>query len=145
MFLDQRHRSVSDIWRDVLWGMTRVAPFAVVFGGMSLIGELMGVEFAGFNIERTIIFYVVFGLLTGVVVGMLRPIAPTIRGSGIIGGVVGLPLALYVRILARGWGNWIFAEIIFFVVFVAICAACAIGFRRGYVRAEQRSRANGPP
>jgi hypothetical protein len=136
---------VSDIWRDAIWGVARVAPFVVIFGGMSLVGELMGVKFAGFDIERTIFFYVVFGLLTGVVVGMLRPIASTIWGSGVIGGIAGLPLALYVRILARGWDNWIPTEAIFFVVFVAICAACAIGFRRGYVRAEERSRTNGSP
>lgn len=144
MFLDHKHRSISDAWRDARWGVTRVAPFVIVFGGMSLIGEILGVKFAGFNIERTILFYVVFGLLTGVIVGMLRPIAPTVWGSGIIGGIVGLPLALYIRILARGWANWIPTEIIFFVVSAVGCAYCAVAFRRGYMRAEERSRSRGP-
>lgn len=144
MLLDKHHRSISDMWRDARWGVSRVAPFVVIFGGMSLVGELMGVEFAGFDLERTIFFYVAFGLLTGVVVGLLRPSASTMWGSGVIGGIVGLPIALYVRILARGWSDWLPTEIIFFVAFVAICAACAIGFRRGYVRAEERSRGEKP-
>lgn len=116
----------------------------IVFGGISLVGELLGVKFAGFDFERTIFMYIVFGLLTGLVVGMLRPIASTIWGAGVIGAIVGFPLAFFVRVLASGWDNWVPTEVIFFMLFMAICAACAIGFRRGYARAEERSRTGEP-
>jgi len=139
MPLNQTHRSLSDIGYDVRWGVNRVIPFVAVFGGMSLIGELIGVKFAGFNIERTIFFYGVFGLLTGLVVGLLRPIASTIWGAGVIGAVAGAPIGFYVLTLADGWGNWVPTEAVLLVVFMAICAFCAVGFRRGYARAEQRS------
>ncbi len=139
MPLGQTGRTLGDIGRDIHWGVTRVTPFVLAFGGLSLVGELLGVKFHGLNIQRTIFIYAVFGLLTGIVVGALRPIASTTWGAAVIGAVVGIPLAFYVRVLAIGLGDWNLADIFILLLFVSICAFCAVGFRRGYARAEQRS------
>lgn len=140
MPLGRESRTLGEIGRDIRWGVTHVTPFVLAFGGISLLGELLGVKFHGLNIQRTIFIYAVFGLLTGTVVGALRPIASTTWGAAVIGAIVGIPLAFYVRVLAVGLGDWNLSDIIILPLFISICAFCAVGFRRGYGRAEQRDR-----
>jgi len=143
MSLGRTSRTLSDVGRDVRWGVTYVTPFVVVFGGMSLVAELLGAELHGLNIQRIIFICIAFGLLTGATVGVLRPIASTIWGSAVIGTVVGIPLAFYVRFLAVGLSDWRLSDVIILPIFVAGCAFCAVAFRRGYMRAEERNRMNG--
>jgi hypothetical protein len=35
---------MKDIGRDLRWGVIRITPFVIVFGGMSLVGELLGAK-----------------------------------------------------------------------------------------------------
>jgi len=137
-------RSVVQIGQDIRWGIIRATPFVVFFGGIALVAELFGVKFAGLNIERTIFVYVTFGLLIGVLVGLFRPIILTFWGTGIIGAIIGVPLALYIRILAVGAGDWTLADIVIVLILIGACVVCALAFRRGYIRAEERSRMGRP-
>lgn len=143
MSLSHTRRSISDIWKDIRWGVMRVAPFVIFFGGIALVAELLGIKFAGLNIQRTVFIYVTFGLTIGVVVGGLRPVASTSWGSGLIGAVVGVPLALYIRILAVGANDWRVSDIVICSASIGCCIVCAIAFRRGYARAEEKSRTEG--
>ena len=140
MPLTCRRRSLSEFGHDIRWGLSRTAPFVLVFGGMSLVGELLGVKFPGFDIERTIFFYLVFGLLTGLLVGALRPIASTLWGAGVIGALVGLPIGIFIAALAGDLGRWDAVDTVLVLILDFISAACAVGFRRGYMHAEARSR-----
>lgn len=135
-------RSARTVVRDVWWGICGVAPFAAFFGGLSLVGELLGVRFPGFTIGSTIIVYIALGLVTGIAIGLLKPVALTLWGTGVIGAIVGIFVAIYVRVLAHGWSGWSAPEFIFFIVVMGGCAFCANGFRRGYLRAQAKSLGN---
>jgi uncharacterized membrane protein len=135
------HRSAADLRQDLKWGLAYSAGFTGFFGAIAIVGRILaGPEFSRLPITTLIAIYIVLGAVTGVLVGVFRPLTHSKVGSGGIGAIVGMFLAVLVHVATAGWSNWTSpGEVALTVIFIFAGAVGGVSMRRGWERAEARS------
>lgn len=135
------HRSLRDITNDLRWGFSQAFYFTLLFGGLGVIARLaIGDTYVpGLSLLQLIVALVLIGIWSGVLIGILRPLTRGLVGSGVVGGLWGICLTLFIVLPMGGWGNWI----PFIALTVLDCVGCAVigvQIRRTSTRIEVKRR-----
>jgi hypothetical protein len=107
----------ATLLKNVRWGIAYGLGFASMFVlyvlGLFAIRGAQPFEHLGTTLTGCIVVYLVGGIMTGAVVGLLRPLLVTRRGAMVVGAVATVPTAAGAMLLVAGpiarWdkGEWV--------------------------------------
>jgi len=107
----------ATLLKNVRWGIAYGLGFASMFVlyvlGLFAIRGAQPFEHLGTTLTECIVFYVAGGIMTGTMVGLLRPLLVTRRGAMVVGAVALVPMGFGAMLMVAGpiarWdkGEWV--------------------------------------
>ena len=118
--------------RRLLWGARWGLAFGLAFCGLAIVAFLIGGR-ATFDAQLTTFEYVLAlylagGLISGGIVGMLRPLTERPAGAGAVGFLCGLVFGVLLRLAREGLQEWTGRD-----TFLVLAVAIALGIPVGLV------------
>ena len=119
--------SSSDLGRRVLQSVGIALLVATALSlwtaGIYLIDGASAFEAHGTTPTIVVVTYFAIATLTGIIVGIMRPMAASPRGAALLGFLVAVPAFLMLRVAEGGYGNWSRLEIATMLIWATVLGA----------------------
>jgi hypothetical protein len=116
MSVNRNEANQMGLFQRILWGIKSGATFGLAFTALALLVFLLGGErpFQAHHTSFTnvVVTYLLGGIGSGIIVGVLRPLTRTKAGAGMVGFIAAIPVSVLVRIAIVGYQPWTVKDII---------------------------------
>ena len=134
---------------DIRWGVQYGMGFAILFSAYAIIARITAGPTAFDRYHATLVsvvgIYFGGGLVSGTIVGLLRPLAKYAFGAALVGFLAALPIALVIEKLSDDGASWNYIDTVVVVVgSVGLGSLPALIWLQQSVNAKNRAGAPRP-